>query len=242
VSKKGPLLERTVLAVMVKPPLPGSVKTRLVPLLTPEEAAGLYRSFMRDLFTNLAGADLDMETFIAAAPPAVYEDFRGILPEGAGFFRQEGQGLGDRIFNVFKTLENKGVSRAVVIGSDSPDLPPRFINDARSILIDPDVDMVLGPAQDGGFYLIGASLPLSGVIFHDIPWSGPEVLEKTIERAREAGLGVRLLGLWHDIDRPEDLALLMSGQGAPESRAFIKALGPRAGLPSPHDRRVDTGA
>ncbi len=222
--------ERRALAVMVKPPLPGLVKTRLTPPLTPEEAAGLYRSFLIDLFANLRRADLEMETFIAGAPPACPEDFNGIMPEGAGFFRQEGQGLGERIFNVFKMLEIKGFSRAVVIGGDSPDLPAPFIEEAGAILSGPRADLVIGPAHDGGYYLIGAPLPISGAIFNDIQWGGSAVLEQTLERAREAGLRVRLLEPWHDIDRPEDLALLALGQGAPESRAFVEALAPRPGL------------
>jgi len=221
------------LAVMVKPPLPGSVKTRLVPPLAPAEAAGLYRAFIADIFTTLEGlheGETSLDLFVAAAPPAGPTDFQGLVPSGAGFFLQQGAGLGDRILSVFKGLEDRGYARAIVIGSDSPDMPSRLIREACSALTDPEADIVLGPAEDGGYYLIGASLPIEEALFRDIPWSGPTVLEKTLERASEAGLALRLLETWHDIDRPADLAFLLGSQGAPKSRAFLEALGQRAAL------------
>jgi len=109
-------------------------------------------------------------------------------------------------------------------------MPARLIQEARSTLIDLEEGIVLGPAEDGGYYLIGASLPLSAAVFQDIPWSGPAVLERTLERARSEGIDFRLLETWHDIDRPADLASLLSGRGAPESRALIESLGPRPAL------------
>ncbi len=221
------------LAVMVKPPLPGTVKTRLMPPLAPAEAAGLYRAFIADIFTTLEGLEAPaagLDLFAAAAPPAAPADFQGLVPSGAGFFLQQGYGLGERILSVFKGLEERGYARALVMGSDSPDMPSRLIGEACAALSDPGADVVIGPAEDGGYYLIGASLPMEEALFRDIPWSGPAVLEKTIERAREAGLALRLLETWHDIDRPEDLAFLLGSQGAPRSRAFLEALGQRAAL------------
>jgi hypothetical protein len=223
------------IAVMVKPPLPGSVKTRLTPPLAPAEAAGLYRVFIADIFTTLEGLEAPaarLALFVAAAPPAGPADFQGLVPSGVGFFLQQGAGLGDRIYSVFKGLEERGYARAIVIGSDSPDMPSRLICEACSALSDPEGDIVLGPAEDGGYYLIGASLPIEEVLFRDIPWSGPTVLEETLKRARKAGLALRLLETWHDIDRPADLAFLLGGQGAPKSRAFLEALGQRAALAS----------
>jgi len=214
------------LAVMVKAPLPGYVKTRLTPPLTAEEAAGLYRSFVTDLFVNIKGSPLAADIFSAITPPGSKEDFSGVIPDDVDFFHQAGEGLGQRIQNVFKYLFDKGYGKAVVTGSDSPDMPLAFIEEALSALDDPDVDIVFGPANDGGYYLVAASRPLAAP-FADIRWSGPDVLEESIERVREAGLGYRLLAPWHDMDRPVDLKLLLDCDDAPCSRAFVEDLGVR---------------
>jgi len=224
--------ERTALAVMVKRPEPGHVKTRLCPPLTHEEAAGLYRAFLADLFGAINGAALEADILVAAAPPAAAPDFAGLVPGGVPFFSQSRGGLGERISNVFKDLAVMGYERAIVIGSDSPDLPVPYIEEAVTALSSAGVGLVLGPADDGGYYLMGASTSLPWSLFEGIGWSGPGVLDETLERARGAGLNVRFLGPWHDIDRAADLACLLKGKGAPRSRAFVEGLGPRPGLPS----------
>jgi len=214
------------LAVMVKAPLPGHVKTRLTPTLTEEEAAELYSSFLTDLFVNLRGAPLPADLFSAITPPGSKEDFSGVIPDDVDFFPQTGEGLGQRIENVFKCLFEKGYGKAVVTGSDSPDMPLRFIEEALCALDEPDVDIVFGPAHDGGYYLVAASRPIEAP-FRDINWSGSTVLEETLEKVKEAKLSYRLLDPWHDMDRPADLKLLLDSDDAPCSRAFVEDLGPR---------------
>jgi len=214
------------LAVMVKAPLPGQVKTRLTPLLTEEEAADLYRSFVTDLFVNLRGAPLSVDLFTAITPPGTKEDFADLIPDDVDFFTQSGEGLGDRIQSVFKCLFDKGYGKAVVTGSDSPDMPVGLIEEAIAALDEPGVDIVFGPTHDGGYYLVAASTPLTAP-FMDISWSGPAVLDETLQRVKDAELGYRLLEPWHDMDRPTDLKLLLDSDDAPCSRAFVEDLGPR---------------
>jgi len=224
----GPLDSRkdAALAVMVKAPLPGHVKTRLTPPLTAEEAAGLYRSFLIDLFVNLKGSPLPADLFTAITPPGKEEDFEGLIPDDVDFFPQAGEGLGDRIQNVFKRLFDKGYDKAVVTGSDSPEMPADLIEEALAALDEPGGDIVCGPAHDGGYYLVAASRPIEAP-FRDIQWSGSTVLEETIRKVKEADLGYKLLKPWHDMDRPADLRLLLDSDSAPCSRAFIEDLGPR---------------
>jgi len=218
--------KNAALAVMVKVPLPGQVKTRLTPLLSEEEAADLYRSFVTDLFVNLRGAPLPADLFTAVTPPGTKEDFTGLIPDDVDFFTQSGEGLGDRIQSVFKCLFDKGYEKAVVTGSDSPDMPVSLIEEAIAALDEPGVDIVFGPTHDGGYYLVAASTHLTAP-FMDISWSGPAVLEETLQRVKDAELGFRLLEPWHDMDRPTDLKLLLDSDDAPCSRAFVEDLGPR---------------
>ncbi len=226
---RGPLKSDigAALAVMVKPPLPGLVKTRLTPPLTAEEAAGLYRSFIIDLFVNLKGSELPTDLFLAITPPGTKEDFSGLIPDDVLSFAQRGVGLGERIENVFKHLFDSGYDKAIVTGSDSPDMPLFVIDEALSALDEPGVDIVFGPADDGGYYLVAACKPIEAP-FRDIKWSGDTVLEQTLARVAEAELGCRLLPAWHDVDRPADLRLLLDSDGAPCSRAFVEALSPQA--------------
>ncbi len=210
---------------MVKAPLPGHVKTRLTPPLSADEAAGLYSSFLIDLFVNLKCSPLAADIFSAITPPGNKEDFQGLIPDDVACFQQSGAGLGERIESVFRSLFEKGYSKAVVTGSDSPDMPLRLIEEAIAALDEPDVDIVFGPAEDGGYYLVAVSRCMDAP-FRDIEWSGPNVLEETLKRVNEAALGYRLLEPWHDVDRPADLKFLLDCDSAPCSRAFIEALSP----------------
>ncbi|MFQ5428354.1 MAG: TIGR04282 family arsenosugar biosynthesis glycosyltransferase [Thermodesulfobacteriota bacterium] len=210
---------------MVKAPVAGLVKTRLTPPLTLEEAAGLYRSFLVDLFVNLKGFELPVDLFSAITPPGNKEDFSGLIPDDVDCFSQAGDGLGERIESVFKHIFDMGYEKAVVTGSDSPDMPQDFIEEALAVLDEPEVDIVLGPAHDGGYYLVAVSR-LVAAPFRDINWSGATVLEETLQKVMEAKLKYRLLPPWHDMDRPSDLKLLLGSDHAPCSRAFIEALSP----------------
>ncbi|MBE9528955.1 MAG: glycosyltransferase [Proteobacteria bacterium] len=153
-----------------------------------------------------------------------------IVGAGVEIIEQHGDGLGERIANLFIFLFEAGFTSVVVIGSDSPDLPMERIETAVALLSSSEQksqQVVVGPAVDGGYYLIGMNGGVTGgldepqrELFKEIPWSTSEVLETTLKRAASAALEVTLIDEWHDIDTPEDLILLKENRDAPESARF----------------------
>lgn len=208
------------LAVMVKAPVPGLVKTRLVPPLTFDEAAGLYRCFVKDTFDSIKGLD-GVRLYAPYAPPALGDEVASVIPAGVEAFPQEGHTLGERISNVFKRLFASGFKKVVVIGSDSPDIPLRYIEDAFKAL--GRASLVLGPAKDGGYYLVGMNV-FDERPFQEIPWSTSKVLDETLKRAHSHHIPFELVSEWHDCDSFDDLALLRDNLSAPASSAFLKGL------------------
>jgi rSAM/selenodomain-associated transferase 1 len=215
---------KDALAVMLKAPIPGKVKTRLVPPLSKHEAAELYSAFLIDIFNRLAQLkDVDIHAFYA--PPKKEDKIIDIIPEGVFINPQKGEDLGERIYNVFEHLLNtKGYRRVAIIGSDSPDLPLDYIKQAYKQLETLKGGLVLGPTTDGGYYLIAMDR-LSKVLFEGIPWSTEKVLEETVEKAHEKGFPVRLLEPWYDVDTIDDLALVEDKGEAQETCRYIKKIG-----------------
>lgn len=220
--------KKSALAVMLKPPRPGEVKTRLSPPLTPDEACRLYECFIRDTFASVSrlnGADVFAAVGRSSSSNRILrkDPASELIPPGVTVFPQKGQGLGERIKNVFIELFKKGYAMAAVIGSDSPDIPLEYIKEAFTLLAGPSVDMVLGPATDGGYYLIAAKAPVKGV-FKGTRWSTPFALEDTVKAARRRSLRLRFLPPWHDIDRPSDLALIRHNGAARLSACYLRSL------------------
>lgn len=184
-----------LLIVFVKAPVPGRVKTRLCPPLTPEEAADLYRRFVE---MTVACA----RTVAGAEVRAAYEsspEFPDLswLPGAPPWFAQQGVDLGDRLARAFQAGFDLGAERVAIIGSDSPDLPAIYLERALTDL--ERSPAVLGPAFDGGYYLVGLSRPLPD-LFRGIPWSTPRVTAATLVTARRLGVEVALLPPWEDVD------------------------------------------
>ncbi len=207
------------LIVMVKAPFPGRVKTRLVPPLTPGEASGLYRCFILDTLKSvgpLRGIDLH----VAFTPPESKKEMLRLLPRKTPLFPQTGGDLGVRLERIFERFLSRGYRNVAVIGSDSPDLPPCLIEEAFSILRGGEERAVLGPALDGGYYLIAMNF-FSSLPFRDILWSTDSVLDETVRRLEKGGFSISLLRPWRDVDTVEDLKILLQNNGAPLSRAFI---------------------
>ncbi len=181
---------------MFRLPSIGRVKTRLCPPLTRQDAFSLYRLFLVDLFTSLKELkDADIYGFyteegLLSAIPGVLKDVAPLLP-------QKGSSLGDRILNVFSRLFLMGYRRIVTIGSDSPDIPLNHVEKAFKMLL--RKDCAIGPAADGGYYLIGLKYPYKG-LFLDIPWSTERVLECTLRRARYLSIDFALIDGWYDVD------------------------------------------
>jgi hypothetical protein len=207
-SKKERFLNRSVcaIAVMAKQPEPGKVKTRLCPPLTPGQASDLYEAFFIDtvsLVSEIVGAD----TFISYDPDSAREFFSGMLSTPMKCIPQGPGDLGARLSRVSREVFLRGYRKLVILASDTPHLPQDFIRLAFARL--DDIDVVLGPCDDGGYYLIG-SRRHSPDLFVGIPWSTSHVLDRTIERANDAEITWDLLPPCYDIDTWEDAERLIT--------------------------------
>ena len=191
---------------MAKAPLAGEVKTRLVPPLTPAQAAALNVCFLRDMAANIASvAASDKARGVVVYTPIGAEfAFDGILPDGFRLLAQRGESLGDRLCNATEDLLTNGYDSLCLINSDSPTLPQSVYDHAIKSLSRPGDRVVLGAADDGGYYLIGLKEVHSG-LFDRIAWSTADVLAHTIERAAEIGLEVEMLPRWYDVDDAQTL-------------------------------------
>lgn len=202
---------RTALVIFAKAPIPGQVKTRLCPPLTPDEAATLHGSFVLDILertkTAVAKLKLPLDRYLACAPSATHVFFK-IMEErqGVKLIDQVGADLGGRMNQVFHTLFAQGYRQVVLIGTDVPTLPLDHFKQAIASL--ENHDLVLGPALDGGYYLIGLKR-MAPELFADIPWSTNQVLRLTQEKALKIGLKASLIQPWRDVDTLADLEALM---------------------------------
>src|SRR5216683_1885361 len=207
ISSSLPIAPRCALALMAKVPFAGEVKTRLTPPLDPEEAAILSTCFLRDMTTNLADLKANGTEAVVLYTPADAETLlRDLLP-GFRFFAQHGETLGERLVNAAAELLSSGFESVCLINSDSPTLPGEILTTATSILAQEGDRVVLGPSQDGGYYLIGLKRP-HHYLLKRIAWRTADVLAHTVERAAEIDLPVELLPMWYDVDDAATLRLL----------------------------------
>jgi rSAM/selenodomain-associated transferase 1 len=206
-------LKRKQLGIFARAPVEGEVKTRLSPPLSPGQGCELYRAFLIDLSRRLRKlSSIDMTVFHAGGAP---ETLEGLIPRRAKLVAQEGESLGERLCGAFALLlgSPEGTPSAVpsrepgavIIGSDSPDLPLQYIGRAFQKLRHHDV--VIGPAADGGYYLIGLSKPCPD-IFQGISWGSDRVYGETLVAVERAGLTLATLPLWYDVDSAHGLGIL----------------------------------
>lgn len=206
-------------AIMARMPVPGQVKTRLVPPLTHLAAARLYTGFLRDTIDRLARIN-GVHLFVAYTPPAAEGFFSGIVPPGFSTLPQAGEDLGERLVNISEALFSRGATAVVLCDSDSSTLPGRYIGEAFRRLNEADV--VIGPCDDGGYYLIGMRRHTPR-LFAGIPWSSARVTQRTVEAAGRLDLSVSLLKPWYDVDTAADLDRLCREVAAsPEDDAFAR--------------------
>lgn len=205
---------------MLKVPEPGAVKTRLVPPLSYEEASGLYTCFLKDIFEKVSRLK-GVRVYASYTPAWAAESISGMVPDSIEIFPQEGVDLGERMYNAFKTLFDRGHKLVSLIGSDSPDMPLEFIEESFRLL--GPARVALGPAEDGGYYLMSMDEPITAP-FVNMRWSNNTVLRETLKRLDEKSVRYELLDPWHDIDRVEDLPLLKENGLAPRSCEFLRAL------------------
>jgi hypothetical protein len=216
------------LVVMAKRPAAGATKTRLAPPLTSEQAANLYECFLLDAL-HIARSIPDIVGYIAY-PPADGQDYFLRLAPDFALIPQIGAGLGDRLAYVIEEITRRHRGPVVAMSSDSPTLLAAYVARAFDVLARNEADVVLGPCDDGGYYLIGLSLPQPRLL-REVPMSTPHVLRDTLALAATAGLRAALLPPWYDIDVADDLrrlaAELAAGlpEGAHHTRMFLDRLG-----------------
>jgi uncharacterized protein len=194
------------LGLMAKAPIAGEVKTRLVPPLKTGEAAALNICFLRDMMANIKSiTETEAATGLVVYTPAGSESaFDGLLPIGFELLAQRGTSLGERLCNATDDLLRQGYTAVCLINSDSPTLPgSRLIRAIEALSTDGD-RVVLGEAEDGGYYLIGLKHAHRN-LFNEIAWSTSDVLARTKQRAAEIDLPVELLPPWYDVDDAETL-------------------------------------
>ena len=191
----------TAVALFAKAPVAGQVKTRLVPPLTFDEAADIARACIEQTIARLPrDADFTPFLYVDGDLDADLEAFA--RERGMEVRRQAGGDLGDRLRAAFSELLAEGYPRALAIGSDSPTLPPGRLRAAAATLLAHDA--VLGPSEDGGYYLLGVARPVWELL-EGIPWSTSAVAQATRERASRAGISLAELMPWYDVDEVETL-------------------------------------
>jgi rSAM/selenodomain-associated transferase 1 len=204
-SGTGRPARRTVaIVIMAKQPLPGRTKTRLCPPLTADQAAELSAALLADT-VGLVSSVPGIEVAVAVSPAAAVDEMRRLLRGHARILAVEGRTIGECLSDAIGRLFSEGIARVVALNADSPTLPAAYLGRAAELLGSNDV--VLGPADDGGYYLIGLSRPQPG-LFEGIAWSTNQVASQTCARAAELGLTVALLPLWYDVDTPAELERL----------------------------------
>lgn len=191
------------LIVVAKRPAPGKTKTRLSPPLTPELASELYECFLFDTLDQMRQVD-DAQRMIAYLDE--YDYFQRIAPDFE-LTPQEGHDLGSRLDNALTDCLSCGYERAVIMDSDSPTLPTTYLSQAFQVLSD-GADVVLGPCDDGGYYLIGIKKPTPRLL-REVHMSTPTVAAETMALAKEEGLHVVTLPVWYDIDNVATLSRLI---------------------------------
>ena len=220
-------MSRGCVCVFAKPPRPGTVKTRLVSVLGDDGAAALAHAFLLDTWsttTRMAGVDVVLAATEVEAPEWRPLRATAVWPQGAGT-------LGDRLERVLRrALETHPF--AIVIGTDVPGLPLSRLDDACAALR--TADAVLGPADDGGFYLIGVSACPHGLL-DTVPWSASDTCTRTLERLRQHHLATTVIAPWFDVDEPADLDTLRRRirDGTIHAPETARILGREAGNANP---------
>jgi len=208
---------------MARYPMASSAKTRLAAALGPDQSAVVYDLCARTIFGEVQHLQAPVKRcvfFTGSRNPGKVGKWTG---DGFDLFPQAGRDLGERLANAFSQLFTAGISSAILIASDVPDISVSIIKEAISALESHDI--VLGPAHDGGYYLIGMH-ELHSTFFNAVNWGSEEVLRVTLVRAVELKLSCYLLPTLIDIDTIEDIRLWLSlgGTKAHEMREYIRTI------------------
>ena len=231
---------RCAIAIMAKAPDAGRVKTRLLPVLAPEEATELSCCFLRDMTQMLAeaGRAAPVDGHIAFAPAGSEASFASIVAPGTGFVLADGlidappgvEGFGRCLLQAARGLFDLGYGAVGLLNSDSPTMPADLMIEAARLLTQAGDRVVLGPASDGGYYLLGLNGPHVPDLFTGVRWSTTYALMDTLRRCEFESRRVTFLPLLHDVDEPADLTrlaehLASTPDAAPHTAAALAALG-----------------
>ena len=188
-------------AIICKAPRRGQTKTRLAAEIGEDAAAEISARFLRDVGTCIeqVPAHLGRTGYGVYAPAGAEPELRDLLPQSFGLLLQSDTNLGNVLYGAIDQLLGRGHDCVLLINGDSPTLPSRFLSDAIERLRKPGDRMVLGPASDGGYYLIGLKYP-HRPLFSEIPWGTGSVARMTLERATQSALDYELLPEWYDVD------------------------------------------
>lgn len=225
-------MSRPAVIVMAKAPRAGEAKTRLAPPLTPGEAARLAACLFADTVSLALGTGAAV--FVAYAPadgrPTLEEALHVALGEGASggvlWLEQRGDGLGERLDGAAGRAFEGGFGPLLLVGADSPTLPPAFLAAALEGLAGGRADVALGATEDGGYYAVGMRAHAPG-LFDAVAWSTPRAYAQTAANAARLRLNLLELPPWYDVDTPADLARLRAELSADEAA--------RRRAPSTHD-------
>jgi rSAM/selenodomain-associated transferase 1 len=226
-------LGHCAIAIMAKAPRQGEVKTRLVPPLSEADAAMLSGCFIRDIAGNILAAAraASIDGYVAYSPPGSADLFLPLLPERIGLLPPRRIGLAHSLFDAAEDLLAAGYGSVCLVNADSPTLPTSVLVAAARALAPPGDRLILGPAEDGGYYLIGLK-HAHHRLFEEIDWSTERVFRQTLDRAAELGLDIVTLGGWYDVDDVASLRRLVdelgspdpAGYAAPHTAAFLRLL------------------
>jgi rSAM/selenodomain-associated transferase 1 len=198
------------IGLLCKPPRPGIAKTRLARGLGPAAAARLADAFLRDVVTTVTrfAEDHDVRLFAFCGPAGVIDEMRTYFPPDAPVLPQKGEDLGAMMRNAIARMLDECSDGAMVAGCDVPHLPEAVFAEAVTTLRTTKPTGVIGPSEDGGYYLIGMTDLSFASLLDPLPWSTPDVYRLTVERAQERGLVLHALARQFDIDEPADLERL----------------------------------
>jgi hypothetical protein len=225
----------TAIGIMCKAPRPGKTKTRLAAIVGAAHAAALSGCFLRDVAAAIESVpeSLGRKAYGIYAPAGSEAELREALPPSFDLLLQAEAGLGTLLLNAARDLLTRH-DCIMLVNGDSPTLPTSFLVDAIEALRRPGDRVVLGPASDGGYYLIGLKAAHRR-LFEDVPWGTGEVARVTVARAAEIDLEVALLPEWYDVDDAESLGWLReelagrgrftAGNAAAATRAFLASIG-----------------
>ncbi len=221
------MTSKNKLLVFAKAPLPGQAKTRLSPPLTAEEAATMAEAFLLDSLEMIETVKLNAEIIIYYTPKTAADYFSHLTAGNRQIKPQQGSSLKIKITSALSVETENNNLPVIIIGTDSPTLPPRYLAEAFKILS--RVDLVVGPAIDGGFYLIGVNKFYPDLL-KPVILSNPESCKQLLQSAARIGLTFEKLPEWYDIDRFEDLKRISDlvsvkyGFSAPRTKTLLADL------------------